>query len=47
MPKTKICITIDGGIFKKIEEDRDGLSRSAFVEMALRKYMKMDYPLRE
>jgi len=45
--KIHFCFTIDRELFKKIEEERDGLSRSAFVEMGMRRYMKMDYPLRE
>lgn len=45
--KTIISVSIDQEVFKRIDKERDGLSRSAFVEMGMRKYMKMDYPLRE
>lgn len=45
--KIIVSVSIDKEIYRKIDEEREGLSRSKFVGLALRKYMQMDYPLRD
>lgn len=47
MSKIKICITISGELFKKVESDRYNLSRSAFIETMLRDAMGLNFPLRK